>query len=126
METPLHSVAQLRHATTNLQQLVGELAASPWEKATDQECHFPDRPATIEELDLVVAVADWPSTHYTLVCINNLKDILDVEGYVRKETIADTGAAKVRLSKTFAAAINCSTHSLSRGVIWYTIVCSKR
>ena len=43
--------------------------------------------------------------------INNLKGILDVEGYVPKETIADTGAAKVMLRKTFAAGVKSSTHS---------------
>ena len=34
-ESPLQTMVQLRHATTNLQQLVAELSASLWEKATD-------------------------------------------------------------------------------------------
>ena len=36
-ESPLQTMVQLRHATTNLQQLVAELSASLWEKATNQE-----------------------------------------------------------------------------------------
>ena len=41
VETPLQAVAHLQDATKNLQELVGELAASLWRKATDQGRHFP-------------------------------------------------------------------------------------
>ena len=34
-EMPLQTMSQLRHAATNLQQLVAELSASLWDKATD-------------------------------------------------------------------------------------------
>lgn len=111
-------MAQLRHAAANPQQLVGELVASLWEKVTEQERRFPERhlPATTTEPALVVAVANRLNTHYTLVYMNNLKCIFDVEGYIPKETIVDTRAAKVTLSKPFAVAKEVNTHSLSRGV----------
>ena len=40
------------------------------------------------------------------------KGVLDVEGYVPKDTIVDTGATKVILSKTFAAAMHIDANSL--------------
>ena len=122
METPLQSVAQLRHASANLQQLVGELAASLWDKATDQERYFPvvNTPSTITEPVPVVAAAERANVHYTPAFLDNTKGVLDVEGYVPKETILDTGAAKVMLSKTFAAAMNINVRTLSQGVDFVT------
>ena len=107
METPLQTVAHLMDATRNLQQLVGELAASLWRKATDQERHFPQQyfPPEREMLVPAVAEADRQWTHSTPVYISNQDGILDVEGYVPKESILDTGASKVMLSKKFAAAM---------------------
>ena len=72
METPLQSVAQLRHAAANLQQLVGELAASLWEKATDQERNLPTSqlPTTDAEPLPVVAGEDQENTHYTPAYVN--------------------------------------------------------
>ena len=58
METPLQTVAHLRDATENLQHLVGELAASLWRKATDQERHFPQQHFPPEREVLVPAVAE--------------------------------------------------------------------
>ena len=43
METPLQAVAHIKGATRNIQQLVGELAASLWRKAKNQERHFPQQ-----------------------------------------------------------------------------------
>ena len=43
-----------------------------------------------------------------------------MEGYVPKETILDTGAAKVMLSKTFAAAMQVNSRNLRRGVEFVT------
>ena len=46
------------------------------------------------------------SVNYTPVYLDNTGDVLDAEGYVPKEAIVDTGATKVFISRTFAAAIN--------------------
>ena len=99
METPLQTVAHLRDATRNLQHLVGELAASLWRKATDQERNFPQQHFPVEREILVPAVAEAerPRAHSTPVYISNQDGILDVEGYVSKESILDTGASKVML-----------------------------
>ena len=107
METPLQTVAHLRDATRNLQQVVGELAASLWRKATNQKRHFPQQhfPAEQEVLVPAVAKADRQRTHSTPVYIPNPDGILDVEGYVPKERILDTRASKVMLSKKIAAAM---------------------
>ena len=68
----------------------------------------------------VVAAADRGTTNYTPAYIDNKKGVLDVEGYVPKETILNTGAAKVMLSKTFAAAMNINAQALSRGTDYIT------
>ena len=68
----------------------------------------------------MVVAADREKTHYTLAYIDNSKGVLDVEGYVPKDTIVDTGAAKVMLSKTFAAAMHINANSLSRGIEYVT------
>ena len=122
METPLQTVAHLRDATRNLQHLVGELAASLWRKATDQERHFPQQhfPVDREILVPAVAKADRPRAHSTPVYISNQDGILDVEGCVPKESILDTGASKVMLSKKFAAAMQIHSQALKRGVEFVT------
>ena len=116
-ESPLQTMVQLRHATTNLQQLVAELSASLWEKATDQERRFPQHLRPILPDDPVPAVAevDLLTTHYTPVYIDTKLGILDVEGYVPKEAILDTGATKVMVSKNFAAAMAIHAVSLAKG-----------
>ena len=113
-------MAQLRHVAANLQQLVGELAASSWDKATDQERYFlaSHAPSTITEPVLVVATPERASVHYTPAYIDNTKGVPDVEGYVPKETILDTRAVKVMLSKTFAATMNINVQALSRGIVY--------
>ena len=122
METPLQAVAHLQVATKNLQQLVGELAASLWRRAIDQEKHFPQQHFPLEEAAPVPAAAeaDRHATHDTPVYISNSNGILGVEGYVPKESILDTGASEVMLSKTFAAAIQINSQSLQRGVEFVT------
>ena len=112
----------MRHAAANLQQLVGELAASLWEKATDQERHFPTSqlPTTDVEPVPVVAAEDRENTHYTPAYIDNSKGVLDVEGCVPKDTIVVIGEAKFMLSKTFAAAMCIDANSLSMGIEYVT------
>ena len=68
---------------------MGKLAASLWEKATNQKRRFPDKHllATTEGPVLVVAVADRPNTHCTPAYIDNKGGILDVEGYICKGAI---------------------------------------
>ena len=118
-DSPLQTMVQLRHATTNLQQLVAELSASLWEKATDQERQFPQhlRPILPEDSVPAVAEVDLITTHYIPVYIDIKTGVLDVEGYVPKEAILDTGATKVMISKNFAAAmaihaIPCQGHGI--------------
>lgn len=68
----------------------------------------------------MVLVVDRPSTNYTPTFIYNANGVLDVEGYVPRETILDTGAAKVMLSKNFAAATNIRVADLEKGVEFVT------
>ena len=67
-----------------------------------------------------VLTADRGKVHYTPVYLSRGTKILDVEGYVPKESILDTGASKVVLSKTFATAMGLTAHSLQRGVEFVT------
>ena len=101
---------------------MGELAASLWRKAFDHERHFPQQhfPPLNADLVPVVPEEERNSTHYTHFYILNQNGVLDVEGYVPKESILDTGAAKVMLSKTFAAAMQVNSQSLQRGVEFFT------
>ena len=46
-----------------------------------------------------IAEADLGTTHYTPVYLDTKTGVFDVEGYVPKEAILDTGATKVMLSK---------------------------
>ena len=80
-ETPLQAVAHLQAATKNLQELVGELAASLWRKATDQERHFPEQHFLTASYVLVPAMiaADRGKVHYTPVYLSRGTKILDVE-----------------------------------------------
>ena len=57
----------------NLQQLVAELSASLWDKATNQERRFPDQrvPIIHEEPFPVVPEADRATANYTPAYINN-------------------------------------------------------
>ena len=121
-ESPIQTMVQLRHATTNLQQLVAELSASLWEKATDQERRFPQlqTPPLPEDPVPAVAEADLLTTHYSPVYIDTMSGVLDVEGYVPKEAILDTGATKVMLSKNFAAAMAIHAVSLAKGIEFVT------
>ena len=85
--TPRQSIAQLRHAATNIQQLVAELSASLWDKATNQEELIPTRQqaSTMEGITPMVPVAERCNTHYAPVYIDIRQKMLDVEGYVPKE-----------------------------------------
>ena len=49
-----------------------------------------------------------------------MSGVLDVEGYVPKEAILDTGATKVMLSKNFAAAMAIHAVSLAKGTKFVT------
>ena len=58
---------------------------------------------------------DLMITHYTPIYIDTKSRILDVEGYVPKEAILDTGATEVMVSKNFAAAMAIHAVSLAKG-----------
>ena len=93
METPLHTATQIQQAIGNIQQLVAERMASPWVKATDQERRLPNHVQSEQpqESPSVVRVGDQPTTHYTPAFLNNKANILDVAGYVPRDTILDMG-----------------------------------
>ena len=96
---------------------MAELSASLWDKATDQKRRFWEQCVAWALGEPVPAIpeADRESIHYTLVYIDNKNGVLDVEGYVPKEAILDTGATKFMLNKTFAAAMEIKAINLARG-----------
>ena len=47
--------------------------------------------------------------------MSNNDSILDVQGYVPKDTILDTGASKVMINKKFADAMGINAQQLQRG-----------
>ena len=116
-ESPLQTMVQLRHATTNPQQLVAKISASLWDKATDQERRFPQTRVPNVPVDPIPAIAkaDLETTHNTPVYLDTKSSIFDVEGYVPKEAILDTGATKVMISKTFVAAMAIHAVALAKG-----------
>ena len=127
VEAPIQVVAQLKAATDNLKELVAELSQALWRKATDREKHFLqqnwDREGEHEKsIDFIPAVAeaDLPNIHCTPVYIDNISGVLGVNGYVPKEMILDTGATKVMISKTFAAALKNNTAAMQKGGIFVT------
>ena len=117
-ETPLQAVSHLQDAVKNVQELTGELAKSLWEKSTDRECHFPQQhfPAEATELVPTVSAHDLLTVHITPVYLDNSDKVLDMEGYVPKETIIDTGASKSMCSKSFAAAKSIDTEQRHRNM----------
>ena len=67
-----------------------------------------------------VPEADLPNIHCTPVYLDNEGGALDVNGYVPKETILDTGATKVMISKTFAAALKINSEKMTKGGVFVT------
>ena len=72
-------VSHLRHAASNLQQLVTELSENLWDKATDQERHFPTQKFSPTPALTIPAVpeANRSTTNYTPASIDNEPCILD-------------------------------------------------
>ena len=122
VETPLQVVSHLQDAVKNVQELTGELARSLWEKATDTERHFPQQPFLAREEELIPAIsaADMLLVHFTPAYLDNTAMMLNVEGYVPKEAIIDTGAAKAMCSSKFAAAIGVDMRQFNRGESFVT------
>ena len=118
-ETPLQTMTQLRSAVFNMQQLVSELSERLWDRATDNEHHYPKHfMETEKETETGVPAVPGGSkilVHYTPAYLDNTGGVLDAEGYVPKEVIIDTGATKVFISRVFAAAINLRKDQLRRG-----------
>ena len=71
-------------------------------------------------LILAVAAVDLHKVHCTPVYLSNSDGIFDVEGYVPKETIVDTGAARGMASRTFATAVGIGEEQLQRGLAYVT------
>ena len=122
LETPLQAVSHLQDAVKNVQELTRELVCSLWEKATDTERHFPNQhfPAAEEELVPAISAANMLLVHFTPTYLDNTAMMLNVEGYVPKEAIIDTRAAKAMCSAKFAAAIGVDMRQLHRGGAFVT------
>ena len=90
METPLQAVSHLQDAMRNATQLTGELAKSLWKRETDRERHFPNQQFPDEPQVLIpaVAAADLHKVHCIPVYLSTADGILDVQGYVPKETVS--------------------------------------
>ena len=113
MEPPLPALTQVQDATRNLTQVVGELAASMWRKATDLERHFPlQRFDDLPEVIPALSLEERQRVHSTPVYLTNTSKVFDVEGFVPKESIIDTGASKPMCSLRFATAIGIEVPSL--------------
>ena len=69
------------------------------------------RPVLSEDPIPAVAEVDLLPTRYTPVYIDTKTGVLDVEGYVPKEEILDTGATKVMITSP-----SPKEHNLSRQV----------
>ena len=78
------------------------------------------RPILLEDRVPAIAEVDLLITHYTPVYLDTKTGVLDVEGYVPKEAILDTGATKVMMSKNFAAAMAIHAVSLAKGTKFVT------
>ena len=92
-----------------------------WRKATDRERHFPQQHFDdLPEVVLAVAPEERHRVHSTLVYISKKHKVFDVEGFVPKESIIDTGASKAMCSKRFAAAIGIEMPSLQPGTEYIT------
>ena len=93
------------------------MVLTPWDKATDQERRFPQTRIPNLPADLIPAIAeaDRETTHYTPVYLDTKSGVFDVEGYVPKEAILDTGATKVMFRLTFAATLAIHAVSLHIG-----------
>ena len=126
MESPLQAMASLRAAAKNMNELMVELSESLWRKAADQEKRFPQRSwdrEMHEEYPIIgpaVPEADVVNIHCTPVYIDNRGGVLDVDGYVPKETILDTGASKVMISKAFATTLKINLDKMSKGGVFVT------
>ena len=119
-ETSLQTVVHLRHATLNLQQLIADLSASLWAKATDQERHLSSPPTEPEHPPPLIPVEDRHKTNYTPAFLYTDGGALDLDGYVPKETILDTGASKIMISKSFATAMKIDLTNLNAGAEFVT------
>ena len=117
METALHIVSHLQNATDNLQQLVAEPKASFWDKATDKLRRMPShvQPLPLAKQPLVVPIAGWATTHYSLAILDNWMGVLYVDGYMPQEVILDARVVKVMFSKAFAGAVGIKVANLARG-----------
>ena len=58
--------------------------------------------------------------HCTPVYIDNIEGVLDLDGYVPKEVILDTGASRAMISRTFAAALKINAARMETCSIFVT------
>ena len=85
-------------------------------KATDREQYFPlQRFDDLPEVIPALSSEDRHKVHSTPVYLTNTSKVFDVEGFVPKESIIDTGASKPMCSLRFATAIGIEVPSLQQG-----------
>lgn len=63
-------------------------------------------------------VVGWSTIHYTPALPDNMANVSDVEGYIPRETILDTRATKVMISKNFSAAMGIHAANLEWDPEW--------
>ena len=115
--SPLQVAARLENSINDKQQLLAELKASIWDKATNQERH-PQKEQ--EEVVPAVAKADMAKTHATAVLLDNIKAVLDVNNCIPQQVIINTGAVCVMMSKRYAVALGVKVATLVRGIEFIT------
>ena len=86
-QTPLQVATRLQNLINDNQQLLAELKAAMWDKATDQERH-----PRVEQEEAVPAVAeeDMSKTHAAAVLLYNTKAVLNVNNCIPQQVIIDT------------------------------------
>ena len=115
-ETPLQQVTHLRQTMT---KLVADLSSSLWAKATDQERYI-TKGTVKEQPEPKIALLDRVKSNYTLAFLYTGDGALNINGHVPKETIIDTEASKVMISKKFAVAIRLDLNNLKQGTEFTT------
>ena len=116
-QTPLQVATRLQNSINGNQQLLAELKAAIWDKATDQERH-----PQMEHKEVVPAIAEanMAKTHAVAVLLDNSHAVLDVNNCIPQQVIVDTEAVCVMMSKRYAVAVGVNLSTLVRGIEFIT------
>ena len=119
-QTTLQVATRLQNLINDNQQLLAELKAAMWDKATDQERH-----PRVEQEEAIPAVAEEnkSKTHTAAILLDNTKAVLGVNNCIPQQVIIDTGAVCVMMSKRYAVAVGVNISTLVRGIEFITGDC---